>query len=136
MKKSSPYWNKEAFSRSSRPEVFRKNGVLRNFAKFTGTHLCQSLFFNKVADLRLWHKCFAVDFAKFLRIPFFTEHLWWLLLFFITIDIRRVVFAFCYCQSTHLHQADMFLLSNNAFLFYIKIWHNTFTYFFDSDALQ
>ena len=33
----------------SRPEVFRKKGVHRNFAKFTGKHLCQSLFFNKVA---------------------------------------------------------------------------------------
>ena len=38
--------------RSSRPEVFCKKGVLRNFAKFTGTHLCQSLFFNKVAGPR------------------------------------------------------------------------------------
>ena len=36
---------------SSRPEVFCKKGVLRNFTKFTGKHLCQSLFFNKVADL-------------------------------------------------------------------------------------
>ena len=35
--------------RSSRPEVFCKKAVLRNFAKFTGKHLCQSLFFNKVA---------------------------------------------------------------------------------------
>ena len=35
--------------RSNRPEVFYKKGVLRNFAKFTGKHLCQSLFFNKVA---------------------------------------------------------------------------------------
>ena len=26
--------------------------VLRNFTKFTGKHLCQSLFFNKVAGLR------------------------------------------------------------------------------------
>ena len=26
-------------------------GVLRNFAKFTGKHLCQSLFFNEVAAL-------------------------------------------------------------------------------------
>ena len=34
---------------SSRPEVFCKKGVLRNFAKFTGKHLCQGLFFNKVA---------------------------------------------------------------------------------------
>ena len=30
--------------------MFCKKGVLRNFAKFTGKHLCQSLFFNKVAD--------------------------------------------------------------------------------------
>ena len=30
---------------------------------------------------RLWHKCFPVNFAKFPRTPFFTEHLWWLLLF-------------------------------------------------------
>ena len=37
--------------RSSRPEVFCKIGVLRNFAKFTGKQLCQSLFFNKVAGL-------------------------------------------------------------------------------------
>ena len=27
---------------------FVKKGVLRNFTKFTGKHLCQSLFFNKV----------------------------------------------------------------------------------------
>ena len=29
--------------------MFWKKGVLRNFTKFTGKHLCQSLFFNKVA---------------------------------------------------------------------------------------
>ena len=52
--------------------------VRRNFTKFTGKHLCQSLFFNKVADLRpatllkkrLWHRCFPVNFVKFLRTPF------------------------------------------------------------------
>ena len=35
--------------------VFRKQsprGVFRNFAKFTGKHLCQSLFSNKVAGLK------------------------------------------------------------------------------------
>ena len=37
--------------RSSRPEVFCKKGVPRNFAKFRGKHLCQSLFFNKVAGV-------------------------------------------------------------------------------------
>ena len=33
------------------PEVFCKKGFLRNFAKFSGKHLCQSLFFNKVKTL-------------------------------------------------------------------------------------
>ena len=31
--------SKEAEYRSSRPEVFYKKGVLRNFAKFVGKHL-------------------------------------------------------------------------------------------------
>ena len=68
--------------RSSRPEMFCKKGVLRNFAKFTGKQLCQSLLFNKAADRacnfikkRLWHRCFPVNFAKFLRIPFLIEHI-------------------------------------------------------------
>ena len=49
---------------SSRPDMFCKKGVPRNFAKFTGKHLCQSLFFNKVAGP-----------AQFLRITLLTEHL-------------------------------------------------------------
>ena len=42
---------KRILGRSSRPEVFCKKAVLRNFGKFTGKHLCQSLFFNKVAEI-------------------------------------------------------------------------------------
>ena len=38
--------------RSSFLEVFSKKGVRKNFSKFTGQHLCQSFFFNKVAGLR------------------------------------------------------------------------------------
>ena len=38
--------------RSSHQRCSMKEGVLRNFTKFTEKHLCQSLFFNKVADLR------------------------------------------------------------------------------------
>ena len=80
----------DAFLRSSRPDVFhKKGGVLRNFAKFTRKHLCQRLFFNKIADHRpatlfkksLWHRCFPVNFANFLRITFFREHFRWQLLF-------------------------------------------------------
>ena len=61
-----------------------KNGVLRNFTKFTGKHIFQSLRFNKVAGLRpatllkkrLWQTCFPVNFARFLRTLFSTEHIW------------------------------------------------------------
>ena len=31
-------------------------------------------------EIFIWHKCFPVNFAKFLRTPFFIEHLWWLIL--------------------------------------------------------
>ena len=60
-------------------------GVLENFANFIGKHLCQTLFFNKVAGLQLYFKrlqqrCFPVKFVKFLRTTFFAEHLQWLLL--------------------------------------------------------
>ena len=68
--------------------MFCKKGVLRNFTKFTGKNLYQSLFFNKVAGLRsckfilkeTLHRCFSVSFVKFLRTPFLIKHLWWLLL--------------------------------------------------------
>ena len=64
--------------RSSHQKSSLKKGVLRNFTKFTGNHLCQGLFFNKVAGLRpanllkkrLWHRCCPVNFANFLRTPF------------------------------------------------------------------
>ena len=47
-----------------------KKDVLRNFAKFTGKRLCQSLFFNKVGvEKRHLHRCFPVNFPKFLRTP-------------------------------------------------------------------
>ena len=55
-----------------------KKGVLRNFAKFTVKHLYQSLLFNKVTGVRLWHRYFPVNFVKFLRPSFFIDHLLWL----------------------------------------------------------
>ena len=44
----------DAICRNSRPEVFCKKVVLRNFVKLTGKHLCQSLFFNKGLSLQLY----------------------------------------------------------------------------------
>ena len=64
--------------------MFFKIGALKNFANFTG----KQSFFNKAAGLqacnfikrKLQRSCFPVKFAKVLRAPFFTKHLWWLLL--------------------------------------------------------
>ena len=42
-----------------------KKGVLRNFAKFAGKHLCRSLVFNKVAG----------EIYDITKNTFFTEHL-------------------------------------------------------------
>ena len=38
--------------KSSHQRYSLKKAVLRNFANSTGKHMCQSLFFNKVAGLR------------------------------------------------------------------------------------
>ena len=64
------------------PEVFYEKVVLVNFAKFTGKHLCQNLFFNKVAVLRpagLLEKetlaqVFSCEFCEINKNNFFTEH--------------------------------------------------------------
>ena len=54
--------------KSSLSEVLCKNGVLKNFANFTGKHLSRSLIFSKVAGLRpafllkkrLQHRCLQI----------------------------------------------------------------------------
>ena len=64
--------------RSSHQRCSIKKGFLKNFTKFTGKHMYQSLYFHKVTSFRsatllrkrLWHRCFPVNFAKFLRTPF------------------------------------------------------------------
>ena len=73
--------------RSSRPEMFCKKGVLKNFAIFTGKQLCQRLFFNKVAGAtcnfikkETLAQVFSCEFCEIFKNTFFIEHPWWLLL--------------------------------------------------------
>ena len=94
--------------RGGGPEVFCKKGVLRNFAKFMGKHLRQSLYFNKVAGLtllkqRLWHKYFPVTFAKFLRTPFLTEYLRWLLLYMAILLLVTLLLILIICLSVDIN---------------------------------
>ena len=71
-----PYW-----IRSSHLRFSVKEFVLKNFPKPTGKHLCQTLFFNIVADLRPG----TVNFVKFLKTPFSG----WLLLWLYTLSIQE-----------------------------------------------
>ena len=65
--------------RSNQRRCSIKKSVLKNVIKFTEKHLRQSHFFNKTEGFtsatwlkkRLWHRCFAVNFVKFSRTPFF-----------------------------------------------------------------
>ena len=85
-------------------------GVLKTFTKFTGKHLCQSLFFNKAAGLRpatllkkrLWHRCFPVNFVKFLRTRFLQNTSGRLLLY-VTLLTFKLVFSIFYFIVSPLH---------------------------------
>ena len=105
--------------------MFCEKGVLRNFTKFTGKHLYQSFFVKKetgrlttLLKKSLWHRCFSVNFAKFLRTPFLQNTSGWLLL---KVTQRRVVLTqILMFQSTckwyewleFLENGEIFLNSN------------------------
>ena len=55
---------------SSHQRCSLRKDLFRNFAKFTRKHLCQSL----------WHRCFPVNFAKYLRTLFLQNTSEWVLL--------------------------------------------------------
>ena len=110
-----------ACNRSSHQRCSIKKGVLRNFAKFLRKHLCHSLFFNKVAGLRaatllkkrLWHRCFPMNFAKFLRTPFLQNTSWRLLLMqsnFLSLYSLIKQFSIFLCSTFYFLLKTFFLL--------------------------
>ena len=74
---SNPYWNLNIHvwhkTRSSQQRCSVRKSVLRNFAKFTGKHLWQSLSFNKRETLA---QVFSFEFYEIFKNAFLTEHLW------------------------------------------------------------
>ena len=99
--------------RSSRPDVF-----LRNFAKFIGKQLCGSLDFNKVADptllkQRLCFRYFPVTFAQFLRKPFPTEHLRWLLLYMTIPVFLLLILKICLTVQINFWKAPLKITVKN-----------------------
>ena len=74
-------------SRSSHWQMFFKICLLKNFARFTGKHVCWNLFLIKLQASKavtllkriLQYRCLLVNIAKFLGRAYFIEHLRWLL---------------------------------------------------------
>ena len=70
------------FSNSAFPHLYRSSHqrcsvrkvVLRDFTKSTGEHQCQRPA--TLLKMRLWHRCFSVNFTKLLKTHFFAERLW------------------------------------------------------------
>ena len=90
--------------------------------------------FNKVAlfwvcnfiKKKLQHRCFPVNFVKFLRIPFFTEHLRWLILSFMRCNFEPKIFLECalslsfpgrfpffLCKTLGINYSSMLVLHSN-----------------------
>ena len=84
--------------RSSRPEVFCKKDVLRNFAKFTGNNTCARVSFLiklqasacNFSKKEALPQVFSCEFCK--RTPFHTEHLRWLLFLYLIGRYFRSIF--------------------------------------------
>ena len=101
---SLPHFFIFGMNRSSYRRCSVKKGVLKNFAKFTGKNQCQSL--------RLWCRCFPVNFAKFLRTLFLrtlSDDCFWMNMVKIQGRIQNPVKqAFCY-NSQRIKEKTQYL---------------------------
>ena len=126
--------------------MFCKIGLLKDFAKFTGKHLCRSLFLNKVVGFRsaillkkrFRNKCFPVSFVKLnnttkwqllntqnFQISYFAEFRWLFLDMF-------YVFVFPFYLIVAV---DSLFLSNLVLLFIVSSHKLLFFFFFSLSLL-
>ena len=89
------FWERSSITQKQPPEVYYKKGVLKNFAKLTGKHLCQSLFLNKAASTaynfikkETLAQVFSCEFCKIFKNPFLTEHPWTTTSDYITLNLK------------------------------------------------
>ena len=92
--------------RSSHRRCSVRKDVYQNFAKFTGKHLRQSLFFNKAAGISNFIKnealaqVFSCEFYEISNNNFFTKHFRWLLLSGILLNNLMENYVLCLLIST------------------------------------
>ena len=105
--------------RNSHQRYSMKKGILRNFAKFTGKDLCQSLV--------RWQKgTLAQVFCKTSKNTFFTEHIWAtasahvmnFLLFLILESVNMIIVLICHKNMTIFSKS----VSNSLFVQIVSHW--------------
>ena len=112
--------------------MFYKKGVIRNFVKFTGKYMCQSIFFNKVAGLRyatllkkrLWDMCFLVNIAKFLRTLFYRIRLGDC--FCISNKVLCFHERYVICLYKELRMMEMLLMTSIVITYFLVLIFNFF----------
>ena len=118
--------------RDSRQQILLNIGVLENFANFAGKYLCRSLFFNKVASLQIYLKL-----VEFLRTPFFTEQLRWLLLqnLFRSSKERRLHIT-GEMYAVIWHRLLLLLVKNVSSRIWRALMFGCFSYFYKGDQTE
>ena len=94
-------WEKLDKKTGSRPEMFCKKGVLRNFTKFTGEHLCQSLFFFLASNFikkEILKQLFSCEFCETFKTPFLARLCMW--------QLKTQPFASSYIQLAYIYEAN------------------------------
>ena len=87
-----------------------KKGVLRNFTKFTGKGLCQSLSFKKATMAQE----FSCEFCDISKNTFFTEHLW------TTASVTLHISRYC-CTRTRNFSKTILTKTYASFIFHTQI---------------
>ena len=83
-------------------------GVLFRFQRVKSEFFSQKQSPRGVLQKRLWHRCFPVNFAKFLKTTFLTEHLRWLLL--LSVKNSKIVTLNFKVGLSHLRKKTCYLL--------------------------
>ena len=97
--------------RSSRPELF----YFKNFIKFPGQHLCQSLVFCNFIKKRPRSRCFPVNFTKFLIKHFYRTPLTPMK------SVTKFVFEYISMEHVNLRQCIRFYQKTQPAIAYSKL---------------
>ena len=121
------FWNAEA--------VVRRCTSNRRPWRFCNAHMktpVLEFLFNKYAGLKTWnfnknrlrHRYFPVELAKFLRTPFFTEHIQWLLL-----EISQELSLYCIWEQWMVSFCGTYWLPSVYFIFFTCVSFHSIPFF-------